>query len=257
MQIWYIPHSFHRLFPVTFEGSGDMVWVDIAYPYLRPTFSSFTAAIVGITVPLTIILLSQIWLQSFCDAANAILGLTYSLSTGTFMSVVLKKTIGGLRPHFLSVCEPQIPPQLKGKGYRNIMFTIEQVCTGKDQRKIKNAIESFPSGHSEFAFAGLFYLSIYLFAHLQIQSRSPVAHWRVMACVLPTLLATYIACSVVLEYHHHGYDAIFGAVLGIIVALMGYRMVFKSIWDSNRNMIPACHSECTEHGGSKEGPLPL
>lgn len=256
-QIWFMPHAFHRVFPVTFSTtSQNIVWTDIAYPYLKPTFSSVTAAVIGIATPLTLIVLSQIWVRSFCDLANALTGLTYSLSTGTFVNMVLKKTIGGLRPHFLSVCEPIVPPRTMGQGYKNIMFTIEQVCRGKDKRKIGNAIESFPSGHSECAFAGLFYLSIYLFTHLDIQSRSPVSHWRMVACVLPTLLATYIACTVVLEYHHHAYDAIFGALLGIVMALFGYRMVFRSIWNSGLNTTPSCHPECGEHGKPEEGSLP-
>lgn len=82
---------------------------------------------VAILIPVGIILLAQIWIRSFCDAAYGILGLAYSLVTGTFMIVVLKKTIGGLRPHFLSVCQPVIPDTNIGKGFQNVMFTIEQV----------------------------------------------------------------------------------------------------------------------------------
>jgi hypothetical protein len=46
--------------------------------------------------------------------------------------VTLKKTIGGLRPHFLSVCEPVIPEnyQTIGVGFQNIMFHVSEVCTG-------------------------------------------------------------------------------------------------------------------------------
>lgn len=252
-----MPHSFHRVFPVTFPAdSGHVIWTEIAYPYQKPTFSSLTAAIVAITIPLTVIFVSQFWLRSFCNAAHAILGLTYALSTGTFVSVLLKKTIGGLRPHFLTVCEPQIPPNVAGKGYRNIMFTIQQVCTGTNKKRIGNAIESFPSGHAEFAFAGLFYLSLYLFAHLEIQTRNPVSHWRMVACVLPTILATFIACVVVLEYHHHSRDAIFGALIGIVVATLAYYTVFRSIWDSMLNTKPSCHPDCAEHGKVNEGRLP-
>lgn len=182
--MWVVPHAFDRLFPVTFfANSGDIVWVQFAYPYQQPIFSSSTAALVTILIPIGVILTTQIWLRSFCDAASAILGLAYSLVTGTFCSVVLKKTIGGLRPHFLSVCEPVIPLQHTGAGYENIMFTIQQVCTGKDKGKIGNAIESFPSGHSEIAFAGFFYLSAYLFAHLKIQSKYRVGYWRMVVCL--------------------------------------------------------------------------
>lgn len=241
-QIYNVPHAFHRLFPVTFfSTSGDIVWTQFAYPYREPVFSSIAAALVGILIPLTIILICQIWFRSFCDAAYAILGLTYSLITGTFIIVVLKKTIGGLRPHFLSVCRPVIPIGLKGSGYQNIMFTIEQVCTGTDKRRIGEAIESFPSGHSEIAFAGLFYLAVYLFTHLGIQRRYRAGYWRMIACMLPVLLAIYISSTLVLVYHHHGHDVVFGSILGMFVAVLGYRMCFRGVFDKDSNSSPACH----------------
>ncbi|KAK5074830.1 hypothetical protein LTS08_005600 [Lithohypha guttulata] len=237
-------HAFTRLFPVTyFSTSGDIVWTQFAYPYQEPIFSSLAAALVAILVPVGVILLAQIWVRSFCDASNALLGLAYSLLTGTFIVVIIKKTIGGLRPHFLSVCQPVLPQDAIGTGFQNIMFTIEQVCTGIDKSKIRNGVESFPSGHSEIAFAGFFYLSIYLFTHLKIQSRYRAGYWRMVACVLPTLLATYLASTLVLNYHHHGYDVVFGSLLGVLVALFGYRMVFKSVWNKRLNAVPACHAE--------------
>lgn len=251
--VWGAPHSFDRLFPVTFfSTSGDIVWTQFAYPYQKPIFSSLAAALIAIIIPVAVILIASFWTRSFCDTAYGILGLSYSLVTGTFIVVVLKKTIGGLRPHFLSVCQPEIPQETIGAGFQNVMFTIEQVCTGTDKAKIGNAIESFPSGHSEISFAGLFYLSIYLFTHLKIQSRYRAGYWRMMACVLPCLLSTYLASTLVLTYNHHGYDVVFGSLIGIVVALMGYRMVFKSLLDKTLNASPACHSE----HGKEEATLP-
>jgi len=137
------------------------------------------------------------------------------------------------------VCEPVIP-DFPGVGYNNIMFTIAQVCTG-DKDRIQNAIQSFPSGHSEIAFAGFFYLSIWLFTHLRIQSRHRPGYWRMMACVLPLLLATYLSCALVLTYNHHGYDVVFGVLIGIVTSIFGYRMVYRSFWNRRLNTIPSCH----------------
>jgi len=247
LQVWTAPHTFNRLFPVTFfSNSGDIIWTQFAYPYNDPIFSSLAAALICIIVPISVILFAQIWLRSFCDAANGILGLCYSLVTGTCTVVIIKKTIGGLRPHFLTVCQPVIPQEAVGVGFQNIMFTIDQVCTGTDKDKIRNAIESFPSGHSEIAFAGFFYLSLWLFTHLRIQSRYRPGYWRMVACVLPTLLATYLASTLVLNYHHHGYDVIFGVLIGVITSTFGYRMVYKSIWNRRLNAVPSCHDNHAE-----------
>lgn len=158
---------------------------------------------------------------------------------GTCFQVILKKTIGGLRPHFLSVCQPVIPQDTAGTGFNNIMFTIDQVCTGANRGRIGNAIESFPSGHSEIAFAGMGYLSLYLFTHLRILGRRRPSHWRMIFVVAPVLLATYLASTLVLGYHHHGYDVVFGSLIGIFMAFFGYRMVFRSIWDRHTNYLPS------------------
>lgn len=37
------------------------------------------------------------------------MGLGYALTTATLLQCFLKWFIGGLRPHFLSACQPRIP----------------------------------------------------------------------------------------------------------------------------------------------------
>lgn len=45
-----------------------------------------------------------------------IMGLGYALVTATIFQSFIKWFVGGLRPHFLSVCLPAIPPPLPGLG---------------------------------------------------------------------------------------------------------------------------------------------
>jgi membrane-associated phospholipid phosphatase len=220
--------------------SGDVIYPEFAYPYVKPIFSPAGAGLVAGLIPVGVILFTQIWERSFFNAANAIFGLTMSMATSTAFQVVLKKSIGGLRPHFLAVCKPVIPENYKeiGVGYQNMMFTVDQVCTG-NREKIGNAIESFPSGHANIAFAGLLYLSIYLFAHLRVQNLSRRAgYWKMPFVLAPILTATYLTSTLVLGYHHHGYDVIFGALIGITMALFSYRMVFCSLHDPKWNTVP-------------------
>jgi diacylglycerol diphosphate phosphatase / phosphatidate phosphatase len=240
-QIWVAPHAFNRLFPLTFTSSGDIVYPQFAYPYVEPIFSSALAGVLNIVIPISVIVISQLWIESFHVMANGILGLLYAIATGTLFQVVIKKTISGLRPHFLSVCQPVLPPLdgSQGVGYQNIMFTVEQVCTG-DKKRIKNALESFPSGHSQIAWAGMGYLALYLFCHLKIRnlSRRRPSHWRMLFVVAPLLFAMYLASTFVLGYHHHGYDVLAGGLIGTMMAFFGYRMVFASIWDPRWNTVP-------------------
>ena len=254
--VWVVPHNHNRLFPVTFfEGSNDIVWPEVAFPYVEPIFDSTVAGILCTAIPLISMLVAQIWVRSFLDFANGCLGLVYSLVTGTLFQVVLKTVIGGLRPHFLAVCEPVLPPRdgSSGVGFQGLMFTVDQVCTG-DKDKIKNAMESFPSGHSNIAWAGLGYLSIYLWAHLGIRSisRRRPSYWRMLVVVAPMFFATYIASTLALGYHHHGYDIIFGSLIGITMAVFGYRMVFASVLNPRWNTVPLIRGEGKEEAHDEE-----
>jgi diacylglycerol diphosphate phosphatase / phosphatidate phosphatase len=255
--VWVAPHTFDRLFPVTFTSSGDIVFPGISYPYVEPIFDSTLAGILNAAIPIFVISLSQLWLQSFHKWANGILGLLYALATGTCFQVILKKTIGGLRPHFLSVCEPVIPSidAAQGQGFQNIMYTID-ICTG-DKDRIDNALESFPSGHAQIAFAGMGYLAIYLFCHLRIRnvSRRRPSHWRMCFVVAPLLFATYLASTLVLGYHHHGHDVIFGGLIGFGMAMFGYRLCFASIFDPKWNTVPLVRGREGEEERAEERKL--
>lgn len=94
------------------------------------------------------------------------MGLGYALSTSTLFICLTKILIGGLRPHFLTVCKPSIPPKLSSQRY----FTPAQICTGASKQDLKEAQMSFPSGHSSAAFAGFIFLALWLNAHYKIFS---------------------------------------------------------------------------------------
>jgi diacylglycerol diphosphate phosphatase / phosphatidate phosphatase len=231
-----------RHFPILDPSSNTILYPSLAYPYIKPIFSAAAAGILCAFLPLACILLYQLHPlhpqhQRFEDASSAILGLAYSLISGTFFQVVLKKAIGGFRPHFLAVCEPVFEVG-GGRGFQGVMYTSE-VCRGNKAR-VQNAMESFPSGHAEIAFAGLLYLSLYLNAHLGVFSthatRRP-GYVKMLAVGGPVLLATYLAATLVLGHHHHGYDVVFGALIGGTMAVWGYKMVFVSLWDGRSNWV--------------------
>jgi diacylglycerol diphosphate phosphatase / phosphatidate phosphatase len=258
-QLWTVHSTRARYFPITFTASGDIVYPSLAYPYVPAVFSALAAGLLSALIPVAVILLCQIHprIRSFDDASSGVLGLAYSLVTGNFFQVVLKKSIGGYRPHFLSVCQPVIPKNgahaRGGSGFESVMYRSE-ICTGSPS-KIQNAMESFPSGHSQIAFAGLLYLSIYLNAHLRVFSFSAThatrrpRHWTMLAVVAPVLLATYLSSTLVLGHHHHWYDVIFGALIGSVMAIWAYKMVFVSLWDGRTNYQPLRRDKKDESDG--------
>jgi diacylglycerol diphosphate phosphatase / phosphatidate phosphatase len=151
----------------------------------------------------------------------------------------LKWLIGGLRPHFLTVCKPNLPAitaQETGTGLRQIMYD-RTICTG-DPDEIDDSLESFPSGHSTAAFAGFVFLYLYLNAKLKVWSNYHPAMWKLIATYAPILGATLIAGALTIDEYHNWYDCLAGAVIGTVMAFSAYRMVYASIWDWRINHIP-------------------
>jgi diacylglycerol diphosphate phosphatase/phosphatidate phosphatase len=236
-----------RVFPFA-SPDGPLYRLDLAYPRIDPVFSSTLAGILSAIIPLAIFLIAQIWVRSFSDFGAAVLGLGYSLVTGTCFQIILKKLIGGFRPHFLEVCQPTLPSQAGlGTGFQNIMYRIDQVCNSDNRKHLIRAMESFPSGHATIAFAAFGYLAIYLFTHLRVLEQeqsldgSTTRHfryWRMLLVVLPILFATYLSSTLVSGYHHHAHDVIFGALIGATMALVAYRLVYKGILSEKWNTVP-------------------
>jgi hypothetical protein len=68
----------------------------------------WAAALLAALVPIFVILMMQIRVRSFWDVNNGVIGLLYSLITAAVFQVFVKWLIGGLRPHFLTACKPDL-----------------------------------------------------------------------------------------------------------------------------------------------------
>jgi len=227
-----------RSFPVYFQD-GEVVYPQFAYPLRNEIIPIWAAALMAALIPIAVFLICQIRIRSFWDVNNAVIGLLYSLITAAVFQVFLKWLIGGLRPHFLTVCKPNIPPvtaQEIGNGLRQIMYD-RTICTG-DESQIDDSLESFPSGHSTAAFAGFVFLSLYLNAKLKCFSNYHPAMWKLLAVYAPILGATLIAGALTIDEFHNWYDCLAGAIIGTIMAFSAYRTVYAAIWDWRVNHIP-------------------
>ncbi|KAF2103726.1 acid phosphatase/Vanadium-dependent haloperoxidase [Rhizodiscina lignyota] len=226
-----------RSFPVLFQD-GQIVYPQFAYPLRNRIVPIWLSVLLGTLIPIFIFLCMQIRIRSFWDLNNAILGLFYAIITGAVFQVFIKWLIGGLRPHFLSVCKPAIQPGAAntGNGYMNIMYD-RSICTG-DTDTIDDSLESFPSGHAVAAYAGFVYLYLYLNAKLKVWSNYHPAYWKLIATYTPILGATLISGSLTIDQYHNWYDVLAGGIIGTIMAFSAYRMVYASVWDFRFNHIP-------------------
>ncbi|KAK0609571.1 phosphatidic acid phosphatase type 2/haloperoxidase, partial [Bombardia bombarda] len=245
-----------RSFAVTFKD-GEVVYPQFAYPMRKEIIPIFAAALLAALVPIFVILCMQVRIRSFWDANNGIIGLFYSLITAAVFQVFVKWLIGGLRPHFLTVCRPDLSlasnnPGIVGAGYNaqgfDQIYYTREVCTG-DPDEIDDSLESMPSGHTTAAFAGFVYLSLYLNAKLKVFANYHPAMWKLVAVYAPILGACLIGGALTIDEFHNWYDVFAGAVIGTIMAFSAYRMVYASIWDWRWNHIPLNRSGPAVFGG--------
>ncbi|KAK8112071.1 phosphatidic acid phosphatase type 2/haloperoxidase [Apiospora kogelbergensis] len=234
-----------RSFAVQFSD-GEVVHPDFAYPLRKEIIPIVAAALLAAFIPIIVILICQIRIRSFWDVNNAVIGLLYSLITAAVFQVFIKWLIGGLRPHFLDVCKPDISkasnaPGVKGAGYNGAGFTgiyyTSEICTG-DEKEINDSLESMPSGHTTAAFAGFVYLYLYLNAKLKVFSNYHPAMWKLIAIYAPILGACLIGGALTIDEYHNWYDVFAGAVIGTVMAFSSYRMVYAAVWDFRFNHIP-------------------
>ncbi|KAI0123199.1 phosphatidic acid phosphatase type 2/haloperoxidase [Xylariales sp. AK1849] len=245
-----------RSFPVTFSD-GEIVYPEFGYPLRKEIVPIWLAALLAALIPIVVILFMQIRIRSFWDVNNAVIGLLYALISAAVFQVFLKWLIGGLRPHFLAVCKPDISlssnaPGVVGAGYNGAGFTsiyyTREICTG-DIDEIDDSLESFPSGHTTAAFGGFVYLYLYLNAKLKVFANYHPAMWKLIAVYAPILGAVLIGGALTIDEFHNWYDVFAGAVIGTIMAFSAYRMTYAAIWDWRINHIPLNRGAPFAYGG--------
>ncbi|KAL3473774.1 phosphatidic acid phosphatase type 2/haloperoxidase [Aspergillus californicus] len=174
---------------------------------------------------------------------------------GAFMATEgLKDLYGKPRPDMLARCDPDLSNiasyAVSGLGERLAgapTLVSWDICQNKADVLKMDGFASFPSGHSSFSFAGLTYFSLYLCSKLAIKfpylPHSPLTQdlraqnrlairtqgaappiYLVILAFVPFAVAFFISASRWFDYRHHGFDIIFGSVMGMVFAYVGFRL---------------------------------
>ncbi|KAF2703869.1 PAP2-domain-containing protein [Pleomassaria siparia CBS 279.74] len=168
-----------------------------------------------------------------------ILGLGLSVCAAFTITGALKNAIGKPRPDLIARCEinEQSREDFTSDRFRHqLILATVAICTQKNDYILQDGFKSFPSGHSSSAFAGLFYLSLYLAAKMHVlDSKGEV--WKSFIVMVPTLAAALVAGSRIMDARHHPFDVLSGSALGILVAWGSYRQYFPPVtetWQKGR-----------------------
>lgn len=114
-----------------------------------------------------------------------------------------KYSIGRLRPHFISVCQPIMPDGTNCSNPINLHRYIEEFSCGNTEssaRRLKEMRLSFPSGHSSFSMYTMVFAALYLHCRLNWKGSKLLKHFLQFAFIS---MAWYTALSRISDYKHH------------------------------------------------------
>lgn len=183
----------------------------LQYPHLPDIISGNVLKTICFTIPIIIIVLTQFRnlqnnLRDFA-LISAISVVEINMITIASVSI-FKHLVGRQRPFFASVCESYIAD------------TFE--CTG-DASEVKDARMSFPSGHAAISSCSGMFLMLYLAVWLQLSKPdTPSKSGKIIIAMFPMFLASLVAVSRLVDYHHHYADVAAGGLIGVVIGCFGF-----------------------------------
>lgn len=223
---------------IIWDEQGNFVNYDIGFNRQHNIIPIWLSAFLSVIIPTVVFLVSQLRIRSFYDLHVAFWANIWSIVVASIFQVFNKLLIGGVRPHFLDVCQPD--PSIRpgdGVGFHGLYFTSE-ICRGPNKRWINDALKSWPSGHTSVAFGGFMLLSLYINGHYKVFSDERAALWKITIFFMPILGACLIGGAMILDHSHQWYDVLGGAVIGICTSFACYRASYASVFDHRFNHIP-------------------
>lgn len=196
----------------------------LMYPLVYTKVPSVLVALLSILLPLAVILLFHVFFAwNKWDLIAGFYGALLAYTLALLFTSILWYFVGGLRPYFLSNCQPD-PTKLTS----GVTYYTTDVCSNKGDFT-RDTFHGFPSGHASTAFAGCVFLSAYLAAHLRMYRNGNT--FKIFIVFLPIMCAFWLSSSRITDHHHSTIQVVTGALIGILSALFAYKMVFlQGFW---------------------------
>ena len=150
---------------------------------------------------------------------------------GHVMCYVIKCSLGFLRPHFLTACNPNVTCEAGDREYH-----VDYVCQSMTAEEELRARQAFPSGHATFAgFAAIFLIAYgqsrfdpkYMWSNLFI--------FRPMFQAAIFMISGWISATRVSDYVHHLSDVVAGYLLGGVIGVVLSFQVLRWLGDLYEN----------------------
>lgn len=191
----------------------------LSYPYISSKVSSVLVALLSIILPIAVVIIFHIFLAwDKYDLYAGIYGAVLAYLIALLITSTLWHFVGGLRPHFFSICDLD-----KTKLSVTRLYYTKDDCLNKGSFT-QDTFHGFPSGHASTAFAGCVFTSAYLASHLRLYRNGNL--FKVLVVALPWICAIWLAASRIVDHHHSPFQVVAGIIIGILSALFAYKLVY-------------------------------
>lgn len=198
----------------------------LSYPIVPERIGTAWTLLLSWGVPIIVIVLSWYFLfgRYKRDLFANLTGLFEALGLSLLISSLFWKLMGGLRPSFYAMCapdpsKPYVTYVLGGTKYN---YYDQSACT---KELLNDELHGFPSGHSATAWAGWVYTAMYLSSRSRLWYDGSGYYWKLLVFgLLPLIIPTWVAVSRVTDYLHTWGQSVVGALIGLLVALLVYRL---------------------------------
>ena len=211
----------------------------LKYPYIEnQTIPSYICFIIWVVISLFTILSTQIISKSF--SITVVKDIILGAICCVLLTDIAKYTVGKLRPHFLTLCNPD---------YNDICFNEDDfyinddgeelidefyqkyvnetnVCSLENSELLREARLSFLSGHASYSF----YFATFIINFTNAHTRHLKWGNKIVPVIqlLILMLASWISLTRISDFYHHPVDVFCGAITGIAVAFYYNRMGITS-----------------------------
>uniref|UniRef100_A0A2K6VDL9 AcidPPc domain-containing protein n=1 Tax=Onchocerca volvulus TaxID=6282 RepID=A0A2K6VDL9_ONCVO len=151
----------------------------------------------------------------------------------TFLMEVLKCTFARLRPHFLSVCQPN----WNDINCNNPNTYIENInCMGTDMHRIRVGRQSFPSGHSSTAVLLFIFFYSYLKGIVDATGNKSLRIIRFIILLTCGIWGIVVMVTRMTDNWHYPTDVLGGIILGILCSCVFIRKTRSSLVYQDRSL---------------------
>lgn len=181
-----------------------------------------------------------LWRCKLWEFHTSIMGFVASNIIAFFFTQGMKNLFGKPRPDLLGRCQPDWENAgahavggFAGESMANLLYSAS-ICQQEDSDVLDDGFRSYPSGHSSASAAGLVYLSLFLASKFAVvipqtqhnakpqslhnQAAAPPLYLLAMV-LAPFALSVYISASRWFDFRHHGFDILFGYLIGLVAAV--------------------------------------